>query len=288
MRKIILAFGSIGFIILLCSSGGIKDLRSNGAPLGSTGAPIEHTCAKSGCHAGADVNSGSAVLSIGYNNGNLSYEPGVTYTVTVSVSQADIQRFGYEVVALSNEDSSNAGTFTVIDNDRTQIFAGINEFTGRNYMTYKYAGTNPYAAGLGQWSFQWTAPAQYIGPITFYTAAVAANNDGTDGGDSVYTKQITLQQGVTGIAAVSSTIQTAVYPNPSHDRLSVQYEIEEAGDTKITLQDILSQTNTLLLSRHDNAGSQASEFDITAYSTGVYLVTVSHNGQHETKKIIVE
>jgi hypothetical protein len=46
------------------------------------------------------------------------------------------------------------------------------------------------------WIFQWTAPAQGAGSVTFYGSTVAANGDGgADGSDNAYTPTMTLTEG---------------------------------------------------------------------------------------------
>lgn len=287
MKKLFSIVGLAGFFVLLASFGQ-RGIESNGAPIASTGAPMEHTCAKSNCHAGSDVNMGQATLSIDYNNGIAHYVPGQTYTVTVSLSQPGIERFGFQMVALADGDSSNAGSFIPTDSNRTQVLTGVNEFTGRNYMTYKYEGTNPYAAGLGQWSFKWMAPATDIGPVTFYAAAVAANNDATDNGDTVYTKQMTLNANPTGIATIDGHVGMTMYPNPAYRQLYVQYQFANAGNTTIRLMDMAGKQTTVSLSRQDDASLHDAELDIAGLSAGIYLLVVNHGQQSVAKKVVIE
>lgn len=167
-------------------------IKSNGAPVASTGAPRDVTCAKSGCHVGSVINEGNGKLSLSFNNGLNSYEAGKTYPITVEISQKDIQRFGFQLVAICDADTSNAGTIEITDSLRTQILKGVKKNADRKYITYKYAGTEPFAKEKGSWTFNWTAPKNYKGNITFYYGAIAANNDGTDSGDWVYHQSTTI------------------------------------------------------------------------------------------------
>lgn len=189
--------------------------QSFGAPVSSTGAPEEVTCATSECHDTSVPNIGNAqtVLEIdGLNNGYA--ERGKTYTLTISISDKDVKRFGFQITALDSEGKS-AGTFIVKDEERTQIIKNELRLTDREYVTYTYPGTAATVIGKSEWSVQWKAPAD-MKDVTFYLATVSANDDGTDKGDNVYTMSRTVQvQNVSGIYD-EPTVHSTIAPNPLH------------------------------------------------------------------------
>jgi hypothetical protein len=190
MKKYLIIIGILGSLVPLLISG-TTDTNSMAAPMGVTGAPGELTCAKARCHTGADLNSGAGKMDISFGDANANYEPGKTYSKTITLQQQNIRRFGFEVVALDKNQQS-MGTITFKDQNRMQLMPGENQFTGRTYLTYRYPGTDPFSVNTGQWSFTWKAPDKNEGPITFYAATVAANDDGTDKGDEVYSKSLTI------------------------------------------------------------------------------------------------
>ncbi|MCW5907117.1 MAG: T9SS type A sorting domain-containing protein [Chitinophagales bacterium] len=264
---------------------GVHDVASNAAPLGSTGAPGENTCAKSGCHTGSAINSGMALLSVDCSNA--MYEPNEVYSITVSLQQSNIHRFGFQLLALNNNNEST-GTFLITDSARTQTQTGTGTYTGRHYVTYKYAGTEPFAPGVGKWSFQWKAPAAYEGAITFYTAAVAADNDGTDAGDTVYTKQISLQAATTGFEDENtSKLGFAVFPNPTSSRLIVQYTSSKTSDTQIMLTDLSARNVFVSAFRSDKAGEQVAMLDVLVLPSGIYLLKIVSGNNAETQKVMI-
>jgi hypothetical protein len=59
-------------------------------------------------------------------------------------------------------------------------------------VTYTFNGTDAISKGIGEWIVNWTAPADLKTPVTFYVAGVSANDDMSDKGDKVYTKQLTI------------------------------------------------------------------------------------------------
>jgi hypothetical protein len=283
MRRKFLLLAFMGALTLVMTSG-VRDINSNGAPLGSTGAPGEASCARSTCHTGTAVNSGEAFLDINYGNYCDSYEPGKTYDVIVRLQQSEIRRFGFQLLAL-NANNECAGTLMVTDNDRTQILTGVGPYDGRRYMTYKYAGTEPWAAGEGQWSFQWKAPDVYVGPVTLYVGAVAANNDGTDDGDTVYTKQLIVGQSATGIKETDNNV-FSVYPNPTHGNVQVNFNlpIEEHG--VLTLLDL--ESRICFYSKSVVNGDQMASLDLSGVPPGIYILSMNTGKKVCAQKIMIE
>jgi hypothetical protein len=165
-------------------------IDSNSAPASTTGAPDEADCTTSGCHQSFGTNSGSGSLAINFANGLTNYTPGKTYTLTLEVNQSSLVRFGFQMVALKNKDNKNVGVFTPIDGTRNQVTTGFGNLSDRKYITYTFKSTSTQTAGKNTWTFNWTAPQTDEGPVTFYAAAIAANNDGSDLGDYCYTTSL--------------------------------------------------------------------------------------------------
>lgn len=164
----------------------LPERSSSGAPAGHTGAPGEGSCATMGCHDDNITNSGTAILNIDMGTAT-HYTPGQTYAIKVQISDADVERFGFQLTALTN-DSANAGNFQLTDPVRTQTVKSQYKFQEREYVTYTYDGTDAINTGMSEWTVNWKAPSINKGPVTFYASAVSANDDESDQGDHVYTK----------------------------------------------------------------------------------------------------
>lgn len=160
---------------------------SSGAPGAHTGAPGEQTCATSGCHDDNAINSGKAILSIEVGSSVTNYVPGKTYAVKVSISETNVKRFGFQLVALNKSTLSSVGSFQIADAGRTQMVKNTQAFSDREYVTYSFNGTDASSEGMSEWIVNWTAPSSDIGPVAFYAAGVSANDDMTDKKDHVYT-----------------------------------------------------------------------------------------------------
>lgn len=187
-KKLILSATVVTMVAIMAMT---PEKSSSGAPAGHTGAPGEGTCATIGCHDDNSVNSGQAQLDIDFG-AITHYVPGQTYPIKVRISDASVERFGFQVVALVDGDTSNAGTFLITDSVRTQTTKSAYQFQSREYVTYSYNGTDAVNTGLGEWTMNWKAPSTNKGAITFYASGVSANDDENDQGDHVYTKSKVL------------------------------------------------------------------------------------------------
>lgn len=277
MKKITLVltattFLFVGYRNLGSGKGDHPGTMSGGAPSASTGAPSEKHCASSGCHSDFEPNSGSATLSVSLEtNGIKEYQPGKTYPITVSVSNPDIIRFGFQVVALRNSDNGNAGIIKLLDSQRTQILSGYGIIADRRYITYTYEGTNAISNGYGEWSFEWTAPEASEGPITFYIASLAANDDGTDSGDHTYSKKITLD---------APAISWSIVPTVNSGSISIKSTGASVQNLKIYNSSGMKVYELVSV----DSGLAAIDLDLPG---GIYFVSAAQNGKTDVHKIII-
>ena len=268
MKKTLLLL--IGGTFLFVGYKNIPGTMSNGAPAASTGAPDEKHCSNVGCHATFAPNIGVAQLSISVGDNATEYRPGEKYQVTVSITNPDLVRFGFQAVALKNSDNTNAGTIQITDEPRTQIIPGYGNLSERKYATYTYAGTEAISTGIGKWSFEWIAPETNVGPVTFYVGSVAANNDGTDDGDYTYSKKITLSP---------SEISWNIFPNVSDSKfnflcLGIPADIKiynASGEKVFEKKNVAVGTNSLELNQ----------------PSGIYFVSATQNGKTSVQKILI-
>lgn len=184
MKKILWLTAPVAFLMTMM--GMRLDPTSAGAPVSSTGAPGEVNCTTSGCHDDGTPNTGTAQTTLLIEGNPQSYTPGKSYDVTVQITDPDVVRFGYQLVAL-NSQGKNAGNFTILDAERTQIIQNHLKLTDRQYATYTYDGTAALKKGENEWKVKWIAPEENAGDVQFYLATVSANDDNTDKGDHVYT-----------------------------------------------------------------------------------------------------
>src|SRR5215208_2123465 len=152
---------------------------SAGPPAGFTHAPGELDC--SDCHTTPAQSGGTLTLRVPDR-----YTPGQTYDITVTHASTDATRvrWGFQMTALDSADQK-AGAFAPAD-DRTRVVNGEGPFPAREYVEHTAAGTFPGQSNGAAWAFKWAAPAEDVGPVTFYLAGNQANGDGNSSGDNIY------------------------------------------------------------------------------------------------------
>jgi hypothetical protein len=155
---------------------------ATGPEPGYTGAPGDiGSCVQ--CHdtfEQPNVGPGSVQIS-----GNPAvYQPGQQYSLLVTVQQANRQRYGFQLTAIGIA-GNQAGTLASFSAD-TQVNP-LSGFGGRQYIQHHESGTLPNGPGRRTWQVLWTAPATDVGTVLFYVAGNAANGDGTNQNDHIYT-----------------------------------------------------------------------------------------------------
>jgi hypothetical protein len=151
---------------------------SGQAPAGYTGAPPDsQTC--SNCHFGA----GTEVMEIVFDNGRTTYEPGVTYPMSIVLEDTGQERFGYSMTSrLQSSLNTSTGTWT----------AGMSSAVTDNGRHIGHMNA-PFASNTYTFQMSWTAPVEEVGDIRFYAVGNAANgNFGRGQGDNIYTRQLVI------------------------------------------------------------------------------------------------
>jgi len=156
------------------------------------------------CHDTSPANIGSGSVNItGEPIGGI-YEPGKQYTLTITVQQGQPkgQLFGFQMTAL-NQSNRRAGTLSSL-NSETQVLSEIG-FGGRQYIEHKQQGTIPNAKNSHVWQVRWTAPDTDIGTVIFYISGNAANGNGENSGDFIYTNRFYADSVTTHVTLTLAT-----------------------------------------------------------------------------------
>jgi hypothetical protein len=182
--KLIAVFGllitAVGLVLFTDNSANPR-VRANftGPPAGFTGAPGELRC--DDCHTTPTQSNGSITINV-----PSTYTPGQTYNITVTHATTDQSkvRWGFEMTALDGADQK-AGSFMPL-NSFTQVINNQGPFPSRQYIEQTTDGSFLGQHNGASWTFQWTAPTDVVGVITFYVAGNQANGDGNSSGDNIY------------------------------------------------------------------------------------------------------
>ena len=188
LKNILPVWGVV--LLLFAVSSGTVFAFSFDPPDEKTGAPNETTCMD--CHTGNALNAsgGSLMLTVPE-----TYIPNEVYTIVVNLSRTGQNRWGFEMTAL-DADGTRAGSFAADAGANTQV----SDTNSKQYIQHTSVGTAAGTDNAHSWKFQWTAPDADIGPITFYAAGNAANNNSAAAGDYIYTTQEESASLIAGVA----------------------------------------------------------------------------------------
>lgn len=81
------------------------------------------------------------------------------------------------------------------------------------------------------------------------------------------------------------------FPNPFNPRTTVSYTVPSRGTVTVAIYDVLGARVTTLFNGARDAGAYSIEWDGraqgAAVGSGVYFVTIEHNGAAQTKKMVM-
>ncbi|TAH27698.1 MAG: T9SS C-terminal target domain-containing protein [Cytophagales bacterium] len=271
--SLLLGFGS--FYVALSH----KDKPDDSA----TGAPGEITC--NNCHTGAKVNEGTGSIAINIDNGITGYELGKTYTVSVTVAQASLSTFGFEIVALQKSSGKNAGNFTLKDTKNSQRFTAAVSGQNRVYVGHTLSGIKSDNVGSRVWEIDWTAPSEDMGEVTFYTAGIAANGTGNRFGDFVYSSSTSISPIPTSLedANLNSDWNVVV----KDKILDISYQLPSSSLVNISLVDTKGNLIQSFKNEAAESGSNSARYDLSQITSGAYLLRFTTKNKNLTKKIIL-
>lgn len=256
---------------------------SSGPPNEVTGAPGEPTCVD--CHTSFPLNSGDGSFTI---VGPPSFIAGHTYPIVVTIQDPGQQRWGFEFTPLTQ------GTISLTDATHIQM----QTVSGKTYVKHTSSGTfNGVPNGPTAWTFNWTAPANPPDQITFYAAGNAANGNGNNQGDYIYSTSFTSQL-TTGINdqfasdAIPNSITLSNYPNPFNAQTKISFNLPVAGPVDLTIYDIAGRAIRRLVNDDRPAGLNEVIWDGRNDTgdnlvSGIYFVRMATNSDATTRRVVL-
>jgi hypothetical protein len=246
--------------------------HTSGAPAGKTGSPADASNCTS-CHSGTPTSQAGLITSTIPVSG---YIPGQTYTVTGSVTDATVVKFGFEI-SPQKTTGTLTGTMIRTDATHTQFVVG----TGNKYITHTSVGTS-YGGHTATWSFQWTAPVAGTGNFTFYGAFNLTNANNASSGDRTVLSQLAIIENITaGITSLEDESSFSVFPNPASDKVTVNLK-KHNDNASAQLMDI----NGAVVKNIAEIGSSSNEFNVSDLPAGTYFLSVYYGETVSTKKVI--
>ncbi|GCD79687.1 choice-of-anchor V domain-containing protein [Schleiferia thermophila] len=246
--------------------------NSNGAfSAGYTGAPIDNGLNCSSCHSEQPVTGTNLIQT---NIPASGYEPGSTYTITLSASHPTFNRFGFMLTSQTNTTAnpSFTGTWT-LTNNQTQL--RINN----RYVSHTFQGTQG-SNNSRTWQVDWTAPPAGSGEVAFYTAINAVNDNGTTSGDQTILGSLIVQEASLGQRDYRPPFQVKLFPNPATNEF-----VNIVSDIPFTDVEIFTLDGRRILEKYFNNQTEIS-VQLSGLKTGVYLLRVKGlNGKEVVQKL---
>ncbi|MEZ4388154.1 MAG: choice-of-anchor V domain-containing protein [Candidatus Krumholzibacteriia bacterium] len=244
---------------------------SGGPPDGRTNAPGEGNC--TACHSTFPLNSGSGMLDLAGLPANFS--PGATYDLSLTLSDPDAMRWGFELTILEAGGAS-AGTIIVTEAGTQTSTTG-----NRTYLKHTSAGTAPGTGLSRTWNFQWTAPDAGTGDVALYVAGNAANNNGLNSGDRIYATFFGSMED-TGVPVFDTPLALTLHgatPNPFNPRTEIRFDLPRPASVRITVLTVDGRRVATLVDGAMTEGAHAVAWDGRDHSgvtmgSGTYLYVV--------------
>lgn len=268
----ILSIIAIGTQLILTSSSNGRAFAANS---GNTGAPGESTTCRS-CHGTGLGTTVSIVLKDTLGNAVTSYIPGAIYRAEFTVNAVGASRYGFQMVSLNASNSPVNGFSTPSANTRL-VTLGI----GRQYA--EHAGKSV----SNSFSTQWTAPASGTGPITFYGAGAAVNNNGNTGGDGGNIATLVMFEN-TSVGIVEPTLrnQVLVYPNPTSNVIKIK---NTKTDMNEAIAQLYSVSGQLVLSENISLKKDNPQIlNVSNLDNGYYILIIRNGDESLEEKILIQ
>ena len=278
MKKIYFAFLSIGVISLsLLINNTTTYSNPGGAPAGCSSSPSDAATCTS-CHNGTATNRDGMITSDVAPSG---YIPGGIYTITVTIAQPGISKWGFEC---SPQDGSGnlLGSLAITNSTETKL-------VGSNvYVTHKTGGNTSTTAGTKSWSFRWTAPAAGTGSVPFYASVMAANNNGSDTGDLTFKDTYLIYEDLTaGLNETLKSLNFSVFPNPVEgNTIKVNFNANAETSSRIRVMSlnglVVNEINHIATTN----GKQQTALNLDNLAKGVYFIEIQNHLGNKTTRFI--
>lgn len=249
-------------MFLLSNSNGRASVTSEG----NTGSPGDNdnfnkTCLT--CHGtGIQLTNTISVVDADGMEVN-SYNPGETYTVTVSLSSTgNPSTYGFQLVGeLDNTEAVNG--FANPSSNAKLVNLGNRQYAEQNGPS----DTNEFTV-------EWTAPANDAGTVTFYSAGIGTNGNSMSSGDGGALGSLSLSVTTSNKEINNEVVK--VYPNPSANFIRI-----ESSDIKNL--NIFSANGQQVLNLKEVAGN---EINVSDFQAGLYYIQFESENKFFTSKFV--
>ena len=248
---------------------GVEAIQSNGAVIAAvTGAPGETNCTQ--CHQGTVLaaNATNGVTAPSLTN----YQVGQTYTFAAGSTIGTNNGFQMTILDANN---NKAGSFVA-----GAANTAIQNSGGREYINH--------STKSAAFSFEWTAPATDMGPLTAYFSVNGTNGNGVATGDEVFVGTISINSDVTNglTAQQKQDKKVKMFFNANSNELNVKYALTEKANIMVQVVDLSGKVIEEVKLGQKSFGPHNSKINLQNIQTeGIYIVSLFVNNSIFTRKI---
>ena len=249
--------------------------NSDGA-LNLTGAPGEGDC--SGCHHQTQSPAPNTSINVSIEGNPQFYEPGKTYNILVESNYPNLQRFGFGLsVRKQGVSFESVGHFIAHPDSGLRT---------SDYVTHTALKT--FGQGSRKWTFQWKAPETNQGPLKFYVAGIASNNDNTADGDFWLQDSLSLNPQLPNGLNEEDGFDFNVAVVPNENILFASFSLEESERVLITMYNMEGRLMKELHDSRLNKGEQILKLDFPDQTPGgIYTIEIGTPTKKGVKKIVI-
>jgi hypothetical protein len=279
-------------VVVILSSAVLQVNKSSGPPSCNAGEP-PNTTNCTGCHADYALNSGTAAVSLNLGEAENGYEPGKVYTISVIVNKPGMKRAGFQSIVLQDQNNKiSPGTISLTEPNRTQLLDKNSPHSGgcleeeRVWIEHTYNGISSSGTGESKWSYLWKAPDTSVGPVTFYLAALQADNDLTESGDYVYTLKKTLNSLPLSLARTNNKSLLKIYFSQSDQSIHVEYS--QFVPKQVILNELSGKEIEVWKGKDFTVQNKMLILPVTDIKPGIYILSLSDGEQVMNQKVIIQ
>ena len=126
------------------------------------------------------------MLINGANAQDYTYTPGESVSIVVRISDSSAARIGFQLTARASDGCTNAGTIASDASSKRTEAAGLGDCASTPGTVQWVTHRRPVTGTSAEFTVSWTTPDASASPVKIAAAAVAANGNGSNSGDKVY------------------------------------------------------------------------------------------------------
>jgi PKD repeat protein len=114
-------------------------------------------------------------------------------------------------------------------------------------------------------------------------------SDPTSPGNDIYLDDINIYNSTVGIQDIEAEVGLEIYPNPSSGNVNIVFNLSEKHNISVNVMDLLGRVVETNSAKYYPSGQTLITIgNKSVYQAGVYFVNIDVDGQHISKKVIIQ